>query len=347
MNLSMKNCIFGLFCLLSVFQNAAAQEPKGIDKPYPMVGSVEYAEKEMDALVPKTSSLEMVAKGFDWSEGPLWVRDGKYLLFCDIPPNRIYRWSEKDGLSVYLTPSGYTGSTPRGGEPGSNGLLLDSLGRLVMCQHGDRRMARMDAPVKSPKASFVTLAGAYKGKKLNSPNDAVYHKNGDLYFTDPPYGLEKNMDDPLKELDFQGVYRLDAKGGLHIVTDEMSRPNGIAFSPDYKTLYVANSDGGNPVWMAFDVDDDGSTGNGRVFFDARWIGRKGGGDGMKVDAKGNVFATGPGGVLVIDSKGKYLGTIKTERATANCAFGDDGKTLYITADEALLRIRLSTTGMGY
>ncbi|MBZ0257194.1 SMP-30/gluconolactonase/LRE family protein [bacterium] len=331
----------------SLFHDASAQAPQGIEKPYPVIGSVEYAEKEMEALVPKSSELEMIAKGFDWTEGPLWVRDGQYLLFCDIPPNRIYRWSEKDGLALYLTPSGYTGTTPRGGEPGSNGLVLDSLGRLVLCQHGDRRIARMTANVQSPKASFTSLTDSYKGKKYNSPNDLVYHKNGDLYFTDPPYGLEKNMDDPLKELDFQGVYRLDAKGALHLVSEQISRPNGIAFSPDYKTLYVANSDGENPVWMAFDVDEDGKTSNPRVFFDARWIRRKGGGDGMKVDKKGNLFATGPGGVLVIDSTGKYLGTISTGRATSNCAFGDDGKTLYITADEALLRIRLSTTGMGY
>lgn len=331
----------------SVFQYSTAQEPQSINKPYPIIGSVEYAEKEMEALVPKTSNLEMIAKGFDWTEGPLWVRDGQYLLFCDIPPNRIYRWSEKDGLSIYLTPSGYTGATPRGGEPGSNGMVLDLLGRLVLCQHGDRRIARMNAAVKTPQSAFVSLTDSYKGKKYNSPNDLVYHKNGDLFFTDPPYGLEKNMDDPLKELDFQGVYRLDSKGALHLVTDQMSRPNGIAFSPDYKKLYVANSDDDNPVWMAFDVDEDGKTSDPHVFFDSRWIRRKGGGDGMKVGKNGNLFATGPGGVLVIDSSGKYLGTISTGRASANCAFGDDGKTLYITADDALLRIRLSTTGMGY
>lgn len=338
--------LIAILASCTILNFAAAQEPKGVEKPYPTIGEVEYAEKELEALVPKSSKLEKLAEGFDWSEGPLWIEDGNYLLFCDIPPNRIYRWSEKDGLSLYLTPSGYTGLTPRSGEPGSNGLLLDSQGRLVLCQHGDRRMARMDAPLDAPQVRFETLAGKYKGKKFNSPNDAVFHKNGDLFFTDPPYGLEKNMDDPAKELDFQGVYRLDTKGNLHLVTDNISRPNGIAFSPDYKTLYVANSDGANPVWMAFDVDEEGKTSSPRVFFDSRTIGRQGGGDGMKVDKQGNVFATGPGGVLVINPQGKYLGTIHTGRATANCAFGDDGKTLYITADDALLRIRLSTTGMG-
>lgn len=331
----------------SLAADAEEYQPKGVSTPYPTVGRVERADSAMDAIVPPEAKLELLAEGFVWSEGPVWVDEGKYLLFSDIPPNRIYQWSAEEGLKLYLTPSGYTDDKPRGGEVGSNGLLLDLQGRLVLCQHGDRRLARMDAALSNPLPKYITLADSWQGKRFNSPNDAVYHRNGDLFLTDPPYGLERNIDDPAKELDFQGVYRLDREGTLHLVTREMSRPNGIAFSPDYKTLYVANSDSSSPVWMAFDVADDGSTSNPRVFFDTRTIGRKGGGDGMKVDQRGNVFATGPGGVLVISPEGKYLGTIHTDRSTSNCAFGDDGKTLYITADDHLLRIRLSVPGMGF
>lgn len=314
---------------------------------YPTTGSIERADEAINDLIPEDAVLEVVARGFDWSEGPLWVKDGGYLLFSDIPPNRIYRWKENDGLRLYLHPAGYTGETDRGGEPGSNGLLIDDEGRLVLCQHGDRRMAWMDAPLSDPAPNFVTLADRYDGKRFNSPNDAVFHRNGDLFFTDPPYGLVGYVDDPAKEIEFQGVYRLTSEGHVHLVTDDLPRPNGIAFSPDYRTLYVANSHGEYPVWTAFDVDEDGVPSNPRPFFDSRSIDRRGGGDGLKVDKQGNVFATGPGGVLVLSPDGDYLGTIRTGRATSNCAFGEDGSTLFITADDLLLRVRLSTTGMGF
>lgn len=343
--------IAGLSIMIALCAGCKTKEGAGAatgSQSYRTIGSIERLDPKMDKLVPADATLEVLAEGFDWSEGPVWVPKGKYLLFSDIPPNSIFKWKEGEGLSLFLKPSGYTGTTPRGGEVGSNGLLLDAEGRLVLCQHGDRRMARLDASLDQPEPRYITLAGRYQGQRINSPNDAVYHSSGDLYFTDPPYGLEKNVDDPARELDFQGVYRLSRDGRLTLLTKELSRPNGIAFSPDEKTLYVSNS--GRPlVWMAYDVQPDGSIANSRVFYDAtEWAGKRPGScDGLKVDQDGNLFATGPGGVWVLAPDGTYLGTILTGQATSNCAFGDDGSTLYITADMYLLRIRLNTKGVGF
>lgn len=305
-------------------------------------GSLEVIDPLFLALVPATAPIEKLAAGFDWSEGPIWIKRGGYLLFSDVPSNTVYRWKAGAGVSVHLQPSGYTGSVPRGGEPGSNGLTVDSEGLLTLCEHGDRRVGRVEADGR-----HITLADRFEGKRFNSPNDVVYKSNGDFYFTDPPYGLVKNVDDPAKEIPFQGVYRCKPNGEVTLLTKELSRPNGIAFSPDEKTLYVANSDPRRAVWMAFDVKADGTLANGRVLFDATKMvspQRKGLPDGLKVDAKGNLFATGPGGVLVITPAGKHLGTINTGEATANCAWGDDGSTLYITADMFLARVKTKTSG---
>ncbi len=293
--------------------------------------------------------MEVICEGFVWCEGPVWVPDGGFLLFSDIPRNSIMRWDEKSGCSLYLKPAGYTGDSPRGGESGSNGLTLDRQGRLILCQHGDRRVARLDAAGDDPEPSFVTLADSYDGKRLNSPNDAVVHSSGAIYFTDPPYGLERNMADPAKELPFQGVYRIAPGGEVTLLTKELERPNGIAFSPDERTLYVANSHGPRPIIMAFPVEDDGALGAGREFFNARELANKheGACDGMAVDAEGNVFATVPGGVAVLSPEGKQLGMLLTGKRTSNCTFGDDGSTLFITAHDLLLRVRLSTKGVGY
>ncbi len=300
-----------------------------------------------DAIVPPGTAIEILAEGFDWSEGPVWMsEDGGFLLFSDVPRNTVYRWREGAGIDVYLRPSGYTGLTPRAGEPGSNGLVRDPEGRLVLMQHGDRRAARL----MSDCWSFETLADRFEGKRFNSPNDAVYDQAGNLYFTDPPYGLPKNVNDPGKELDFQGVYRLSAGGELTVLTRELSRPNGIAVAPDQKTLYVANSDPQQAIWKAYPLSADGSLGDGHVVFDATaWVGRERPGlpDGMKVDAAGNLFATGPGGVHLFSPDGTHLGTIRTGVATANCGFGNDGSTLYITADAYLMRLRVNTKGQGF
>lgn len=309
------------------------------------LGSIERLHPRLDGLIPPDAAIEVLAEGFLWSEGPVWVPRGNYLLFSDIPRNSIFKWSEAEGIGVYMKPSGFTGDHFEGREPGSNGLTLDSEGRLVLCEHGDRRVSREE----TPGGHKVTLVDRYQGLRLNSPNDLCFKSNGDLYFTDPPYGLPKGADDPQKELDFQGVFRLTPGGELTLLTREMSRPNGIAFSPDEKTLYVANSDRDHAVWMAYDVREDGAIENGRVFFDAtHWVPeRRGLPDGLKLDREGNLFATGPGGVLVLAPDGTHLGTIETGEPTANCAWGDDGSVLYITANQYLVRIRTTTRGAGW
>lgn len=312
------------------------------------IGSIERRDPSLDDVVPPGTEIEVLAEGFDWSEGPLWIggEDG-YLLFSDIPPNRVWQWRPGDGTSVYLAQSGYLGSLPRPGhvapdEPGSNGLLLDPDGRLVLCQHGLRQVGRMTAPLDAPAPAFEPIATHWNGRRFNSPNDAVFHSSGDLYFTDPPYGLMGKMEDPEKEIDFQGVYRVTPAGEVTLLTREMSRPNGIAFSPDERTLYVANSDPGRAVWMAFPVLADGTLGPGRVLFDATPMvpDLPGLPDGLAVDDAGILFATGPGGVLVLTPDGRHLGTLLTGRPTSNCTFGGDGRMLYVTADDVVARIRL-------
>ena len=322
--------------------------PAGADDKKPMtLGVIERIDPAFDAIIPKDAVIEILAGGFDWSEGPVWVADkeGGHVLFSDIPKNMIWKWSEKGGLKEFLKPSGYTGKDAfTGKEPGSNGLALDKDGKLILCQHGDRRLSRL------VDGKFVTLVDKYDGKRLNSPNDLTFKKNGDIYFTDPPYGLPDQMKDKGKDLDFQGVYRLDTTGKLTLLTKEMTRPNGIAFSPDEKTLYVANSDPELAIWKAFPVKDDGTLGAGKVFFDTTQLvkdKKPGLPDGMKVDKAGNVFATGPGGVFVFDKSGKHLGTLATGVPTANCGFGDDGSTLYITADKNLVRVKTNTKGLGF
>ena len=322
---------------------ARAEGEETKTKTYPTFGAIERADARFDRLVPRDATIEKLAEGFDWAEGPVWLRDGNYLLFSDVPRNTVFQWKEgRDSALVFLNPSGYTGKTARGGEPGSNGLTLDPKGRLVLCQHGDRRVAR-----REPDGAMTTLADRFEGKRFNSPNDAVYKSNGDLYFTDPPYGLLGKNDDPAKELPYNGVYRVKPDGTVALLTKEMTYPNGLAFAPDEKTLYVANSDPEKAIWMAFDMRDDGTLGKGRVFFDAtKWAkaGKKGLPDGMKTDRAGNLFATGPGGVVVFGPDGTHLGTFNTGEATANCGWGGDGSTLFITADMYLGRVLLTTKG---
>src|SRR5688500_10415829 len=316
---------------------------------FPKPPGIERLDPALDRLVAPDATIEVLAGGYDWSEGPVWVKSGGYLLFSDIPPNAIHRWKEGEGARLYLRPSGYTGTEPRGGEVGSNGLTVDRDGRLVLAQHGDRRIARMDAPLTDPQPKFSTLADRHNGARFNSPNDLVFHSNGDLYFTDPAYGMEKQWDDPKREMDYAGVFRRARDGTVSLMTREMTRPNGLAFSPDERRLYVAQSDQNAAIWRVFDVRPDGTLANSRVLFDATAMtkGRKGLPDGLKIDTQGNLFATGPGGVLVITPEGKHLGTINTGQATSNCAFGDDGRTLYMTADDYLMRVKLKTKGMGF
>jgi gluconolactonase len=312
-------------------------------REYSPIGSIDRLDPKLDDLIAPGTKIEKLAENFDWSEGPLWHRKGGYLLFSDVPQNVVFKWNPRDGkVTQFLKPSGYTGSTPRGGEPGSNGLTFDHEGRLVLCQHGDRRIVRVEKDGK-----WTTLADRYEGKRFNSPNDLIYDRGGNLYFTDPPYGLEGKNDDPKKELNFNGVYLLRKTGELVLLTKEFTFPNGLAFSPDERTLYVNQSDPDKPITRALDVKSDGTVTNSRVLFDATHLkaaGGKGLPDGMKVDMRGNLFATGPGGVLILSPEGKHLGTINTGEATANCNWGGDGSDLYITADMYLCRVKTKTKG---
>ena len=308
-------------------------------------GRIVRLDPRFDRLVPPGAALEKVAGGFTWVEGPVWNREGNYLLFSDIPGNAIIKWKEGLGTTLYLKQSGYTGKAPFAGkEPGSNGLAFDPAGRLVIAEHGDRRITRLES-----NGTRTVLAGRYEGKRLNSPNDLVFRSNGDLYFTDPPFGLPKAFDDPGKELDFSGVYRLSKDGRLTLLTRKIKAPNGIAFSPDERTLYVTDVHPDRPAWHAFDVKPDGTIASGRIFYDASsWKKPNyGGPDGMKVDREGNLFAARPGGINVFAPDGKLLGSIETGVPTSNCAWGDDGSVLYVTAGTAVHRIRLNTRGAGF
>lgn len=332
--------IFGLACQSKPTQQASANQE---DIPQDTLGSIERLDPALDALIPLNSTIEVLSEGYEWTEGPVWVASQNMLLFSDIPRNSIFKWKAGEGASLFLKPAGYTGLVEREGEPGSNGLLLDSQGRLILCQHGDRRIARLNSDLSNPQPNFETIVDRYQGKRFNSPNDATFNKAGDLYFTDPPYGLEGNMNDPAKEIPFQGVYRVKAGSSeAELLIDSITRPNGIAFSPDEKTLYVASSDPAKAIWMKYNMVDDQLT-DGSIFYDVTdLVGQeKGLPDGMKTHSSGSIFATGPGGVWVFSKEGKVLGKIKTGQATANCAFDAGENYLYITADMFFLRVKMA------
>ena len=327
-------CIFLVFLSTCfIFQPACtSKEP---------IGFIEKFDDRLDAVIDKNAKVEIIAEGFEWSEGPLWVEKENMLLFSDIPVNTIYKWTKENGKEVYLKPSGYTSAIKRGGETGSNGLLLNREGQLLLCQHGDRRIARMDAPLSAPKPIFTTLADEYNGKKFDSPNDAVINSKDEIYFTDPPYGLEKNAEDKNKQAPYQGVYKRSVNGKIILLVDTITRPNGIAFLPGEKQLIIANSDPKKPFWYIYDVMMNDSLANGRIFYDATAESKDQSGlpDGLKVDKQGHIFATGPGGVYVFSSDGKLLGKIRVNALTSNCALSNDNM-LYITADMYVLRVQL-------
>lgn len=322
--------------LLMLLASCASQE-------YPTTGSIERLSPELDRIIAPGTLPEILAEGFEWSEGPLWLAQQEKVIFSDIPNNSIFEWSENTGLKLYLKPAGYTDTIARGGETGSNGLLLDGEGKLVLCQHGDRRMARMKAPLDAPEASFETIAGAWKGLRFNSPNDAVYSSTGDLYITDPAYGMELRYEDPRRDMDFTGVFRITPAGEVSLLSDQLTAPNGIGFSPDESSLYVANSGGSSgSIWMEYKVAKDGSLQNEKLFYDAGPASDslRGAPDGLVVHKDGIIFATGPGGVWILTPEGKHLGIIRTGQATSNCTLDAKNRYLYMTADMYLMRIRL-------
>lgn len=306
-----------------------------------VLGEVQRLDPAIDVLLPPDAKLEILVDGVDWCEGPVWMDGG--LLFSDVKQNTIYRWTPKGGVKPWLKPSGYLIAKPRGNEPGSNGLTLDAEGRLVMCQHGERRVARLERDGRTQ----TPLATTFDGKRFNSPNDLCFDRNGNLYFTDPPYGLPKGPGDPTAEMGFNGVFLRRPDGRVERLAIDLTFPNGVALSPDEHTLYVAVSDPKNPVVMKYAVKDDGTAGEGRVFFDASPLVAqklKGMPDGMKVDERGNLWLGGPGGLLVISPEGKHLGGVLTGVPTANCAWGEDGSTLFVCANHNLCRIRTGTRG---
>jgi gluconolactonase len=324
-----------LFFSLSLLYSGYTQEKK------PVSGKVEFLSKELSKLISKDARVEVIAEGFQFTEGPLWLEKEQMLLLSDIPGNTIYKWTEANGKEVYVKPGGYTDTAKRGGFMGPNGLALSKEGKLIVCQHGDRRIAIMDASLSTPQSKFITLAGAYNGKRLNSPNDLFLSNNGELYFTDPSYGFERGSNDPKKEIAFQGVYKIDKAGQVTLLLDSISQPNGIAIFPGGKKLLVSNSDNRKKMWYSYDMNSNGSLANAKVFYDASNESEAGLCDGFKIDKKGNVFATGPGGIWIFTKTGKLIGKIKINGVTvSNCTFTPDDKTLFITANQYLLRVKM-------
>jgi gluconolactonase len=311
-------------------------------------GKIVRLDRSLDEIVPPTAKIEKLASGFQFTEGPVWVKDGGYLLFSDPNANKIYRWSPDGRVSIFRTKSGYTGvDIGEYKQPGSNGLTIDKQGRLTINEHGNRRITRLE------KNGVVTvLADRYQGKRLNSPNDLVYRSDGALFFTDPPFGLPKGFDDARKELPYSGVYCLK-DGNLKLLDKELTGPNGIAFSPDEKYLYVGNWDEKKKVVMRYAIDADCRISNGKVFYDMTkapgedaFAQRAEGIDGIKVDRQGNVYVSGPGGLWILSPTGKHLGTIVGTEHPHNLAWGDaDAKTLYLAAETSIYRIRLNIPGI--
>ncbi len=302
---------------------------------------IEILDKGVESILSKNVEITTIARGFNWSEGPLWLKDQQALLFSDVPENKIFRWSEKDGLTVWLEPSGYTGADSIDRD-GSNGLLLDKTGSLILCQHGDRRISKMESPIGQPSSSFAVIADKWRGRKLNSPNDAAWY-NDNIYFTDPPYGLPGEDENTEKEIGFSGVYRITPKGLVILVEDKLTRPNGIGFNAATNSMYVANSDPKDARWMKYQLSS-GNIEEGKVLYDATdqvslYSGLP---DGLKIHPSGYVFATGPGGIWVFSPADVLSARIYIPQATSNCAFDDTFSHLYVTADSTVISIPLIT-----
>ena len=335
----MKNC-FLVVIAIALFTGCVSTK----DKNSAALGSIERADDAINALINADAQIELLGEGYTWSEGPLWIESENMLLFTDVPNNVIHKWTEKNGVEVFLRPSGYTGTAPTvSREPGANGLMLDNDGKLLVCQHGDRRVSRYDGTFDQPEPKFTTIADRFDGKRLNSPNDLAVRTNGDIFFTDPPYGFKQLDNDPDKEIAFNGVYKVSQDGKVTVLVDSLTKPNGIALTPDEKTLIVANSDPAKAIWYAFDISENDSLVNPRIFYNATSLvndENKGLPDGFKIDANGNIFASGPGGIWVFDKTGKVLGKVRLPNPTANCELSDDGKTLFMTSQDRLLRLKM-------
>ncbi len=306
-------------------------------------GMIRRRSAELDTIIAQDAVVEQIGWGYKWTEGPVWVKNGGYLLFSDPQANIMYRWDPATGVSTFLQPSGYAGAPdPALREPGSNGLAIDGSGTLVLCDSGSRGIARVDLATKKR----TVLADHFEGKRFNSPNDLVITKSGAIYFTDPPYGLANIERSAVKELPYSGVFRLAPDGTVALVDKTLALPNGIALSPDESTLYVTNSDKAEPVLKTYQLGPDGLPQVSQVMFDMKPLQTPeapSNPDGLKVDEDGNIFVSGPGGILILSKEGDLLGRISiTGRVTSNCAFGEDGSTLFITAADIVTRVRLKT-----
>lgn len=332
--------VLSMFFLISCKEKPQAVSTE-IDAPENLKEAfdIEVHDSTALTLVDSNAAFEILAKGFYWSEGPLWVDELQAVLFSDVPANKIYKWSEKDSLSVYLDYSGHSGDENKNSGQGSNGLMLDVDGNLLICQHGDRRIAKLNTDLKNPQRPFSTVADSYQEKKLNSPNDLALDHRGTIYFTDPPYGQPDNQ---TGEIGINGVYKVDTDKQVSLLLDSLSRPNGIALSQNQQTLYINQSDPKNPVLYRYEISEKGLLEQGKVLFDFTSFAKAANGlpDGLKVHRSGNIFATGPGGVHIISPEGKHLATLNTGKVTANCAFSTDQKYLYMTASNLLLRLEL-------
>jgi len=339
--------IISLFCAAccSCNDESPATTAATPEKQDALIGRVQLLDSSAADLVDSNAVVEVIGRHYIWSEGPLWVPASRMLLFSGVRENTIYRWNGSDTPVAYLTPSGYTDTAFRDGENGSNGLTLDKDGRLLLCQSGNRQVARLNSPLDSPRADFTVLAARYKGKRFNSPNDLVADSRNNIYFTDPIYGLPQHENDPTRELPFEGVYRIGSDGSVTLLIDSISRPNGIALSPDEKTLYVGSSDASHTRWYAYRLNEKGNVLNGGVFIDGDPLKEqatiKQGADGFKVDKKGNLFCSGPDGINIFSPAGKRLALIRIfNQPTSNCALNENNDVLFITADSLVLRVKI-------
>ena len=348
MKTTIRNCgaclrrtILGLFSVVLLSSSLVADDLT----PHPTMGEFLRFDPAADALLSADAKIEVLTSGLDWSEGPAWIPKaatqpggGGYVVFSDVPRNQVMKWKEGAGLSVFLKPSGYTGVMDYSEATGSNGLNVNSRGELISCEHGDRRVSLM---VRG--GGKRTIADHFEGRRFNSPNDLTVDKAGNIYFTDPPYGLPNGpADTETREIAWHGIYKVTPSGKVTLLSKEMTFPNGITLSPDEKTLYVAQSDPEAAIWTAFPIQADGTLGASRVLADvtAMVADQRGLPDGLKTDTTGHLWATGPGGVHVMTPEGKLLARIDTKMACGNCCFGgDDGSWLYICSDAFLVRVK--------
>lgn len=343
----MKNLLFTtLTCCLAISYscNGPQTQPKH-SANNKAIGCIELYDSSAAKVIDSNADIGIIGRNYKWCEGPVWVPSRQVLLFSAVKENKIYQWDGRDTPVAYLSPSGYTDTAFRDGENGSNGLALDREGRLLLCQSGNRQVARMNAALDAPKAVYTVLAPDYNGKKFNSPNDLVADSRNNIYFTDPVYGLPKGAGDPTRELTFEGVYKISAGGAISLLIDSISRPNGIALSPDEKILYVGSSDEKHSRWYAYRLDEKGNIESGKILLDGTLMKEratvKQGADGFKIDRYGNLFATGPDGVNIISPQGKLLGLIRIfNRPTSNCAFNETKDVLYVTADDVVLKLKV-------